>query len=145
MGSGGPGDRFKARHVRGEACDSNPRVVAPDEVCQRAAQIRLGARGAGPQCVRRIPDQCENPFIAKPGQRRLVCGRTDQRVRIELPIPGMQNRPDRRPERDRIRFGNGMGQGDQFEVERADREPAGHRHDVDPDPVGKSGFDELGA
>ena len=145
MGGRRPRNRLEPRNIGGEAGDCDPRIVAPDQVDQGPAQLRLGSRGAGPQRICRIADQCEDAFVAEPPQGGLVRGRADQRVRIELPVAGMQHGSDRRAQSDRIRFRDRMREGDQFEVERADREPARQRYDIDLDLIGEPGFGQLGA
>src|SRR5207253_1995822 len=101
-----------------------PSIIAADQIRQGAAQIGLGPGGAGPQGVGRITYQRKNTFVADPDQRRFVRSWTDQWIRIEFPVAGMEHCADRRTERDRIWLGDGVRQGDQFEVERTDREPA---------------------
>ena len=91
------------------------------------------------------PTSARTPSSPSLRSAGLVRGRADQRVRIELPVAGMQHGPDRRAQRDGIRFGDRMGQGDQFEVERADREAARQRHHIDPDLIGEPGLGQLGA
>ena len=66
MGSGGPRYCFEARHIRGEAGDRHPRVVTANEVDQRPAQVGFRARGARPQCVRRVADHRQHALIAEP-------------------------------------------------------------------------------
>ena len=143
MRGGGISDGFEAGHVRGEAADRDARVVAADEIDQGTPQIGLGPGGARPQRVRGIADHREDALVAEPLQRRLVGGLADQRIGIELPIPGMQHRAGRRAHDDRVRLGDRMGEGNQLEVERADLKPPRHRHDIDLDPAREAGLAEL--
>jgi len=145
MGGRCPRNRLEPRDIGREAGDCDPRIVAPYQVDQGPAQLRLGARSAGPQRVCRIADQCQDTFGTQPLQGRLVRGRTDERIRIELPVAGVQDRSNRRPQRDRIRFRDRMREGDQFEIERAYREPAGQRDNIDLDLISKAGLGQLGA
>ncbi len=140
---GGQGHRFEPRHVRGKAGDRNAGVIAADQIGQRSAQLRLGPRCPGAQRVCRVADQSEDALVAELAQPCLVRGRTDQRVRIELPVAGVQHRADRRPHGDSVRFGDRMGQSDQLKIERADREAARQRDHVDPDLVGQSVLGQL--
>ena len=136
-------DRFEARDVGGEAGDRNTRVVMPDQLGQRPAQIRLRTGRAGPQRVGRVADHRQDTLVAEPAQRILVGRQTDQRVGVELPVAGMQHRAGGGAQHNRVGLGDRMGQGDELEIERTDRKPARHRHDVDPHLVGEPDLDQL--
>jgi len=112
MRRGGPRNRFETCDVRGEAGDRDSRFIAADEIDQRPAQIRLRAGGTGAQCICRVADHCQDAVVAEPAQRRFVRSRADQRVRIKLPITGMQHRPDRCVQCHRIGFGDRMSERD---------------------------------
>ena len=90
---------------------------ATDVVLPRAPEVPDAARSWNSPIIATI--------VAELAQCRFIERRADQRVRIELPVTGMQHRPDRRAQRYRgIRLGDRVREGDQFEVERADGEPA---------------------
>ncbi len=97
------------------------------------------------QGIGRVADDRQHALVADRTQPVFVGRFADQRLGIELPVAGMQHRADGGADHHRVRLGDRMGQRDQFEVERADREAAGHRHGVDRDLVGELGLDQLGA
>ena len=90
-------DRLEPRNIRGEAGDCDPRIVAADQIGQGPAQLaprspkcRAAARWSN---RRRSPGRLRRRACVK---ARLVRGRADQRIGIELPVAGMQDGADRR-------------------------------------------------
>jgi hypothetical protein len=120
-------------------------VVAADQLDQGFAHVGLGSGLAGPQRIGRIADQGVDTLLAQPGQRREVRGLADQRVRVELPVAGMQHGAGRGPDHQRVRLRDRMGQRDQLDVERPDVEPAAERLLDDLDRMEQAGLRELQA
>ena len=124
------GDRRQPRHVRGEAGDRDPPVIAADQLGQGLAAARL--RSPNAPSAQRV-GRSRRPSPARPRRR---CARSAASS-VSSPISGSGSSfqspvcntvPSRGADRHRVRLGDRMRQGDQLEIERADREPARHRH-----------------
>ena len=125
-----------AQHSRRSRRPRPAPSIAADQVDQRLAQLGLGAGRAWPSA--RWSNR--RPSRGRPRRRRGVKAASS----VTSPISGSGSNfqspvcstvPTGVRMRHRVRLGDRMGQGDQLEVERADREPARQRHDVDLDLV----------
>ena len=111
-------------------------VIAADQLGQRLAAIRPRSRDwPGFSALVESQTIASTPSSPTARSRASSVGVADQRLGIELPVAGVQHGAGRGADHHRVRLGDRMGQGDQFEIERADREAARHRHDVDRDLV----------
>jgi hypothetical protein len=80
-----------------------------------------------------IADQREAAFRAQRLELSLVGRRADHRRRIELPVASVQHVAERRPQDQRVRFRDRMGDGNKLDVERPDLEAGAEGHLRDRD------------
>ena len=121
----------RARHARSSPAAPRSRrsrrprraVVAADQLGQRCRAPRLRSP-TSPSRSALVESQTIASTPSSPSARSASSsvGVADQRLGIELPVAGMQHRAGRRADHQRVRLGDRMGQRDQLEVERPDRE-----------------------
>ena len=136
--------RVHPRHVGGEAGDG-------DLALQPADQRDQGRRARRPPSRprRRRRRWCESQTMAstpsspRRGWRRWSVTRAQQRVRIDLPVAGVQDRAQRRADRQAVRLGDRVGQRDQLQLERAELDRAAQRHLGDLRLVQQAGLAQL--
>ena len=140
---GDRGDRLEPRDVRREGGNGDPAVVFADQIDQALPDIRFRAGPALLEHVGRIADQRQDAVIADPAQRRLVDRRADQRVRVELPVAGVEHGAQRRADQQGVRLRDRMGQAYEFDAERTDLEGRAGFDRGDPGVVLQIGFGQL--
>ena len=123
---GEPGLRrgAKPRDVRGEGGDDDAASRLADQRGEVAATS--ASDGLSPSRSTLVESQISASTPSSPSSRRraLVGRRADQRRRVDLPVAGVHDEAGRRADRQRAALGNRMGDGDEFDVERADVEHA---------------------
>ena len=144
MGGGDLADGVQARDVGGEAGDQHPVLQAAQKLHQRRPDLGLRARLALDQGVGGIADHGEQILVAERAQRVLVVVVSDQGLRVQLPVAGVQHRTRRGPDHQRIGLGDGMGERDQLDLERPHGEAPAKRHLDDLDLVLQAGLHQLG-
>lgn len=104
---GGLDDADHAGDVRGEAADRDPAgLQAADQLDQTGLGVQLGPRLALDEDIGRIADHRQQAFVAQLGNRCDVCGLADDRAGVQLPVAGVEDRAQRRLDRQRIRLGD---------------------------------------
>ena len=105
----------------------------PDQLGQRLGDLGFRRRAALADGIGGIADQREAALVAERAQLRLVGRRADHRRRVDLPVAGVQHGAERRADDETVRFRDRMRDRHELDVERAEREAAAERHDVDRD------------
>ena len=123
--------RPDARHVGGEGGDADAAGRARDQIGKRVADIGFRGRAALAHRIGGIAEQREAAVIAERAQLGLVGRRTDHRCRIDLPVAGVQHGAEPGAHDQTVRFRDRMGHRHELDVERAEREAAAERHDID--------------
>ena len=107
------------------------------------AHARFRARLARHQRVGGIADHRQHAFVAQLSERGGIGGLAQQRIGIDLPVAGVHDHAERRADRQRIRLGDRMGDGDEIDGERPELQRAAQRHVLDPHRSGKPRFGQL--
>ena len=126
-------DRADARHVGGEGGDGDAVRRLRDEPLQHDRHLALARADAFADGIGGIADERKNALLAECREPVVVGRKPQSGRRVELPIAGMKDRAKRRADGERVRLGNGMGDGDVFDVERADLDAVALLHDRDRD------------
>ena len=124
VGRGSPEDRFDPGNVGGKTGDRHPALLFADQPLQVLADLSFGARIPLNESIRGIADHGQHPLAGETAKRRLVVVGADQRVGVEFPVAGMQDRARACPQDHGVGLRDRMGQGDQLELEGAYREAA---------------------
>ena len=141
IGCGGQRDAFQPRNIARKAGDGDPTFrISAQEINQNGADFTLRSGLSGTKHIGAVADQGQHPFFAQSAERLLIRHVTDQRVGIELPVPRVQNRSNRRADRERVRFRDGMCQGYQFYIEVTHHKARRQIHDRNRDLTGQTGF-----
>ena len=125
------GGGAKTRDIGGESRDDDAAGGLPDEFGKVRRDIGLRGALALAKHVGRIADQRQDALVAEGAKTRFVGRPADQRRRIDLPVAGVDDQPGRGADRQGAAFGDRMGDGDEFHVERTHRHMRALRHDLD--------------
>jgi hypothetical protein len=119
-GLGGADHGVHARHVRGEAGHGDLAGQAGDQLVHRHADVGFRAGRAVDEDVGAVADHGQHALVAEALDGVDVGGAAQLGIGIDLPVAGVQDRAQRRLDRQAVRLGDRVGQGDQFQVERAE-------------------------
>ncbi|GCC47477.1 hypothetical protein chiPu_0031564, partial [Chiloscyllium punctatum] len=122
-----PGD------IGGEGRDRDPALGGLDQLLDGSGDLGLRGRAPVAHGIGGIADQRQHAFVAELPQPPLVGRLADHRGRIDLPVAGVQHGADVGLDRQRVRFRNRMRDRNEFDVERADIDPAARRDHGDRD------------
>ena len=112
-GGGGDGaQRLQPGDVRGEGGDRHPLAAVPDDVEERRVEPALGAGAARVERVGGVADQRQHALVADPAQRFDIGHLPHHRVRIQLPVAGVEHGAAGRAQGQRVGFGDRVGEGD---------------------------------
>ena len=95
------------------------------------ADVGFRGRAALADSIGGIAEQREAAFVAERTQLGLVGRRTDHRGLVDLPVAGMQHGSEPCAQDETVRFRDRMRHRHVFDIERAEREAAAERHDID--------------
>ncbi len=138
-------ERVEPRRVRREAGDHHAALGLADLFKQTFPHGALAARRGRVEDVGRIANEDVDALVAD-RHEALGLGRiADHRVRIELPVAGVEHAPVRRVDQQRVRLRNRMRHLDEGEAERPELEIAAHRDHLELHAVGDALFLELAA
>ena len=132
-GLGGVRDRFQARDVGGESRDGDAALGGLHQLHDGGGDLGLRGRAPFPHRIGGIADQRQHAGIAQLAQTPLVGRHADDRRRVDLPVTGVQHGADRSLDRQRVGFRNRMGNRNEFDIERAEIDPAARWHHRDRD------------
>ena len=127
----GLGDGADAGDVGGKDRDRHAVGRASDEFGEVSADLAFRRTFALAQRIGGIADHGVDAGRADLAQRRLVRRRADDGFGIEPPVSGMEHAAQRGRDRERVRFGDRMGNPDEADVERTDVDRTSERHDLD--------------
>ena len=131
-------------HVAGEAGHGHAAMLdAAHQLAQGPAHVRLGPAVPIDHGVRAVAHHGQHALLAECGKGRLVGRRPNHRVRVKLPVARVQDGAELGADHQRLRFRQGVRDGQELQVERADLELAAGLHDVNPDLVDQPGFPQL--
>ena len=125
--------------------DRDPAGAAADHLGEAGSERALRAGAAGNEGVGRVAHQGRDSLIAERAKRRLVGHRAHHRIRVELPVGGMDQQPRRAADRDDMAFRDRMGGGQELDRERAHVEGRAGRDDVQRHLGDQPGIGELAA
>jgi len=143
MGLGHLGRRFDPCHVGGEAGHRDAVLQPAHQVHQCVAHLRLGTGIPIHHGVCGIADHGQHGFVGEVAQRPLVEVVADQGFGVQLPIAGVQNGPGGGTDNQGVGFRDRMGQGNQLDLERAERKTARKRDFDDFDLILDPGLHQL--
>ncbi len=132
-----------ARDVRRETGDRDLALERLDQLGQGRADIGLGPGLPFYEDVGAVADHRQHALVAETAYGVFIGHTAEQRVRIDLPVACVQHDAQRRADRQAVGLGNRVGQGDQFEIERAEREGPAQWHLRDVDLVEDAGIAQL--
>ena len=119
-GEAGLGRGAKAGDVGSEGGHDHPAPRLADQPGKRLGDVTLRRALAFAQDVGRIADERQHALVAERLEARLVGWRADDRRWVDLPVGGVENEAGGSSDRQRRAFGDGMGDRDELDDERAD-------------------------
>ena len=119
-----------AVEVRGKGGDGDAASGFADDPHNGFGNLRLGWRETFAQHIGRIAHQHVDAVGADGAEAFLVHARSQNRRAVDLPVAGMQHRALLRLDEKRRGFGNGVGDGNEFAGEGANREARPQGHDL---------------
>jgi hypothetical protein len=111
--------RIHPGHIRGEAGHRHLPLQARDQRIHGDADVRFGSGAAVDEDVGGVAHHRQNAFVAEPTDGFDIGGAAEKRVRVDLPIAGVQDGAKRGLDRYAVGFGDRMGQSDQLHLEWA--------------------------
>ncbi len=140
-------------HVRGEAGHDHPLPADGEDPLQHRGDVPLRRHEAGDLGVGGVDHQQVDALGADPGEGPQVGQPAVQRQLVGLEVAGVQDRAGRRPHRHGQRVGNRVVDGEELQVESADRDPVAFGHypplrvaqPVLAELLGQQGEGQLGA
>ena len=133
-------------------CAPRWRRSRPRRPCPSARRSACSARSrtsasepASPSTKTLVESQTMASTPSSPRRRMasMSVGRAEQRVGVDLPVAGVQDRAQRRADRQAVGLGDRVGEGDQVDLERAERDRAAERHLGDRHLVQQAGLAQL--
>jgi hypothetical protein len=137
------GNRLQPRDIGGKRRHRHAALERSDQPDERTAHLGFGAGLARHQRVGRVAHHGEDTLLAQAAQRGIVRHLSELWVGIELPVAGMHDRPERGADGKGVRFGNGMGDADEFEREGAEPNGSAQRDDFHAHPLLEARLFEL--
>ncbi len=125
--------RAQARDIGGEGRHQHAALGGRDQLRERALDVGLRRALALAGDVGGIADHRPHALVAERLQARLVGDAADAGRRVDLPVAGVQQQAGRGADGERHALGDGMGDGDELDLERADLDAPAHGHDLDRD------------
>ena len=137
--------RLDAGDVGSKGGDRHAALAARHDIDQPFAHPRLGAGGALDQRVSGIADHGDDALVADGAECRLVGRVHDQGIGVEFPVAGVQHRTRRRSDGECVRLQDRVGDGEEGDLERGERDLAAERHDMDGNLILQVVFAKLAA
>ena len=128
MRPGGVGDGVEPRHIGGKGRHRHPAFQGADQRGQAFAHFGFRTGMARHQRIGGIADQRQHAFIAQLLDRRRVGRLAQHRIGIDLPVAGMGDHAQRRADGQQVGLQDGMGDGNEIQLERPQRQRAAQRH-----------------
>ena len=113
-------DLLDARDVAGEGRHDHAAVERLHDLAEGLADRPLGRRVARVLGAGRVGQQAQHAFLAEPGEDREVGQLAVDRGVVELEVAGVDDRPDRRAQRDAHRVRDRVADPERDHVERPD-------------------------
>ena len=108
-------------HVAGEAGDDDATRGLGDDALEHRADVALERGESGDVGVGRVGHEQVDTLFAEPRERAQVGDAVVERELVHLEVAGVQHQAGGGADRDGERVGNGVVDGDELEVERAQR------------------------
>ena len=130
VGDGRVEHLLDAVHVGGEAGHDDPLVALVEDPVEDRPDVALGGGEAGDLGVGRVGHEQVHALLAEPGEGAQVGDPVVQRELVHLEVAGVQDQAGAGADRDGERVGDGVVDGHELEVERAERDPVALLDDV---------------
>jgi len=138
-----PADPVKARDIGSKGGDRDATFEPADNLLEAVTHAGLGSGLSGNESVGRITDERQNSLLTQSFQRIVIGLVAEERFRIELPVAGVNDGPERRRDGKCVGLGNGMGDGNKNDRKGTKLDASAQRNGRDADALAKTCFLEL--